>query len=133
MILEAVRDSRSHPTADEVYLMVRKRDRKISRGTVYRNLNLLVEDGVIQIIKTSGGNRFDGCTLPHAHLTCTSCGAVTDVGVAPDTSIDEFVEGRTGYAGISHYTIFEGLCRACQLDEEPPQDQPRQTPKRRDM
>ena len=59
LVLDAVRQSYNHPTADEIYNVVRAQDDKISRGTVYRNLNLLADAGEILSIKTPGGSRFD--------------------------------------------------------------------------
>lgn len=59
LVLDAVRQSYNHPTADEIYNAVREQDDKISRGTVYRNLNLLADAGEILSIKTPGGSRFD--------------------------------------------------------------------------
>ena len=55
LVLDAVRQSYNHPTADEIYNVVRAQDDKISRGTVYRNLNLLADAGEILSIKTPGG------------------------------------------------------------------------------
>ena len=73
LVLDAVRQSYNHPTADEIYNVVRAQDDKISRGTVYRNLNLLADAGEILSIKTPGGSRFDRTIEPHAvsytHLT----------------------------------------------------------------
>ena len=59
LVLDAVRQSYNHPTADEIYNAVREQDDRISRGTVYRNLNLLADAGEILSIKTPGGSRFD--------------------------------------------------------------------------
>lgn len=79
LVLDAVRQSYNHPTADEIYNAVREQDDKISRGTVYRNLNLLADAGEILSIKTPGGSRFDRTIEPHAHIICTSCSRVIDV------------------------------------------------------
>lgn len=72
LVLDAVRQSYNHPTADEIYNAVRAQDDKISRGTVYRNLNLLADAGEILSIKTPGGSRFDRTIEPacayHLHL-----------------------------------------------------------------
>lgn len=114
LVLDAVRSMDDHPTADEIYLAVREQDDRISRGTVYRNLNLLAEDGLIQVVRVPGGNRFDWRTEEHAHVTCTACGAVADVMTPYDLALDTTAEDATGYAIDTHYTVFEGLCPACQ-------------------
>ncbi len=86
LVLDAVRQSYNHPTADEIYNVVRAQDDKISRGTVYRNLNLLADAGEILSIKTPGGSRFDRTIEPHAHIICTSCSRVIDVPLPFDAS-----------------------------------------------
>lgn len=88
LVLDAVRQSYNHPTADEIYNAVREQDDKISRGTVYRNLNLLADAGEILSIKTPGGSRFDRTIEPHAHIICTSCSRVIDVPLPFDAQLD---------------------------------------------
>ena len=114
LVLDAVLASSSHPTADEVYTAVRELDPKVSRGTVYRNLNLLSEEGAILHIKTPGGSRFDKTVEPHAHLSCTSCGRVVDAEAPYAADLDGAVEGcAAGWQVLGHYTIFEGICPDC--------------------
>lgn len=110
LVLDAVRQSYNHPTADEIYNAVRAQDDKISRGTVYRNLNLLADAGEILSIKTPGGSRFDRTIEPHAHIICTSCSRVIDVPLPFDAQLDAKASEQIGWNVTSHYTIFEGLC-----------------------
>ena len=114
LVLDAVRQSYNHPTADEIYNAVREQDDKISRGTVYRNLNLLADAGEILSIKTPGGSRFDRTIEPHAHIICTSCSRVIDVPLPFDAQLDARASEQIGWSVSSHYTIFEGLCPDCQ-------------------
>lgn len=80
IILEELRKVKSHPTADELYMMVRKRIPKISLGTVYRNLENLAESGIILKLEYSEGQkRFDGNTIPHTHFRCIECNCVEDI------------------------------------------------------
>lgn len=89
LVYEAVCASHQHPNAEEVYEAVRQKLPEISLGTVYRNLNLLEEMGMIVRIQTSGGaDRFDADTTPHPHLICSECGKVVDL----DCSIDQEVQ-----------------------------------------
>ncbi len=114
LVLDAVLASSSHPTADEVFAAVRDRDPKVSRATVYRNLNLLSEEGAILHIKTPGGSRFDKTIEPHAHLACTSCGRVVDAEVPYAVELNAEVERQVpGWQVAGHYTIFEGICPDC--------------------
>ena len=80
VILEELKKVRTHPTADELYAMVRARLPRISLGTVYRNLDFLAETGEILKLEAAGSiRRFDGDIRPHQHIRCTNCGRVGDV------------------------------------------------------
>lgn len=118
MILDMVRARRDHPVADQIYLDARAVDSKISRGTVYRNLNVLTRNGEILHVKVPGADRFD-CRLDyHYHLLCTGCGAVCDAPIPYDEQPDRAIEGLTGYAVARHRTVFEGLCPQCRAKAE---------------
>ena len=80
LILETVQRSDDHPTADTIYTRVRAQDPKVSLGTVYRNLNLLCENGQLLKVPIPGASdRFDHTLGDHAHAYCEACGSVTDV------------------------------------------------------
>lgn len=117
LVLEAVRERRDHPSADQIYLDVRGKDPRISRGTVYRNLNLLEENGEILHVKVPGVDRFDWRVDCHYHLLCTGCGAVSDVPCEYHAELDGDLAQKTGYRIARHRTIFEGLCPVCQAAE----------------
>ena len=68
MVLQAVQARKDHPTADQIFNDVHKLDPKISHGTVYRNLNLLCEDGLICHVRVPGADRFDLRTDLHYHI-----------------------------------------------------------------
>ncbi len=106
---------KSHPTAEDVYEMVRRRLPRVSLGTVYRNLELLAEAGAIQKIGTAGTRkRFDGNSRPHYHLRCLSCERVSD----------REAEGLGGFTVIGHSLEFCGFCPACRK-KSPGQDEGR--------
>ena len=78
MILDIALAHHDHPTADQIYAEVREADGRISRGTVYRNLEQLSAAGILLHVKLPGADRFD-CRLDrHYHLICRSCGTVLD-------------------------------------------------------
>ncbi len=81
VILEILRKSPSHPTAEVIYQEARKVLPNISLGTVYRNLNFLREQGLAREIRTNSDScsRFEGKCPPHAHFHCTHCHAVLDL------------------------------------------------------
>lgn len=105
-----------HPTADTVYLHVREEFPRISLGTVYRNLNLLAELGeAIKITTPTGGDRFDGCTDPHYHVVCTSCGEVIDLNMDEKyiDKINQFADSQFDGSIDTHTTLFYGICANC--------------------
>lgn len=114
LILDIVRAHGDHPTAEDIYRDVHEQNPKVSRGTVYRNLNLLEETGDIISIEVPGGNRFDRRCDPHAHVICCSCGAVCDAMVEHDHTVDGMAERQTGYIITRHETLFYGICPSCQ-------------------
>ena len=114
-ILEEIRKVKTHPTADEIYEMVRRRLPHISLGTVYRNLQ------VLSVQKLEYGNaqsRFDGNAEPHHHVRCTSCGRVDDmVGVSVELSTRGLPEPAE--YEISGYRLeFLGICPGCRRSKK---------------
>lgn len=114
LVLEAVRSLDDHPTADEIYGYVRKQDAHVSRATVYRNLNFLASTGAILDVRVPGGDRFDHRTDDHPHLVCTECGSVVDAPYRTAADANAQVAQSTGYADVMHYSVFMGVCPACQ-------------------
>ena len=104
-----------HPTADTVYEHVREEFPRISLGTVYRNLNLLADMGeALKITTPDGGDRFDGCTKPHYHFACTSCGAVIDLDMAPiDEKLNEIASENFPGEITQNVVYFKGICKNC--------------------
>jgi Fe2+ or Zn2+ uptake regulation protein len=114
MILEEVRKLCSHPTAMEVYEIVRKRLPHISLGTVYRNLEFLSEMGLIQKLEMAGTQkRFDGKIENHYHLRCMRCHRLEDLDVSPIAAIDQALVGVTDFEVLWHRLEFMGVCSAC--------------------
>jgi len=114
IILEELCKLRSHPTADEMYQILRRRMPRISLGTVYRNLEVLSESGIIQKIDVGGTQkRFDGNAELHYHIRCLRCNRVDDIDVPPDRSIEERARKRTEFTVLRHHTEFVGLCPDC--------------------
>lgn len=115
VILEELRSVKTHPTADELYAMVRQRMPRISLATVYRNLEWLAAQGIVQKIEVGGRQkRFDGTTAEHAHIRCVSCGKVDDVALHHRKSPGHRIEDACGYQVLGYRLEFMGLCPACQ-------------------
>lgn len=116
VILEELRGTRSHPTADEVYDLVRKRLPHVSLGTIYRNLDFLHSQGLVRKLDKSGPQmRFDAFTDPHLHITCVECGKVADLP-AEAASVELRVPKETQFDVQGHWLELYGLCPGCKAE-----------------
>ena len=113
-IREFVKDSKEHPTADDVYAAIRKQYPNISLGTVYRNLSLLVElDEIVKVPTEDGPDRFDGNARPHSHFICTECHNIFDIEDNHLWQITEWVTKNFEGEIRRHRTTFYGTCKRC--------------------
>ena len=113
LILEALRNVTSHPTADEIYGMVREKMPRISLGTVYRNLDLLTSSGEIMCLDRAGAQKhFDGNPNPHYHVRCKRCGSIGDVHTAPALPSFSGIDA-SGFTIENMEVEFTGLCDSC--------------------
>ena len=114
VILEELRKVNTHPSADEIYEIVRKRLPRISLGTVYRNLEILSESGDIQKLEPACAlKRFDGNPSEHCHIRCVSCDRIADAPMRPDLEIDPEQVDSTDFEIIGHRVEFLGVCPIC--------------------
>lgn len=114
VILEELRGLKTHPTADEIYSLVKVRVPRISLGTVYRNLEFLSESGEILKLDTLGGvRRYDGFTHPHMHVRCMCCGRVADVEGCGEFMPRPESAHAEGFSISSVRVEFDGLCDSC--------------------
>ena len=114
-ILDCIRATKVHPSAEWVYSQLKPEIPDLSLGTVYRNLSLFRQQGDIMCVGTVHGvDRFDGNTKPHVHFICTGCGAVLDLDEM--TVLDALAQEAAKHTGglIREYHLaFTGLCEAC--------------------
>lgn len=117
LIFEYLRNTKSHPTADEVYAEVRKNEPYISLGTVYRNLNLLADNRMILRIHTTDGiDHFDADIKEHYHFYCTDCKRVSDLDLKLPVSMKKLIgeankvtQGSVDGCIVYYY----GKCESC--------------------
>lgn len=113
IVFEMLRSTKSHPTADWIFEQARLKMPKISLGTVYRNLNVLHNEGLVREIH--GMDRkahFDADTSHHSHFVCTRCGRIRDVMPAPELewrSLKDLVGCEVERQEIQ----FFGVCPSC--------------------
>ena len=114
IILDELKKVASHPTADEIYNIVRERLPRVSLGTVYRNLEIMGGSGLIMKLEVAGTQRrYDGITEPHYHIRCEICGKVDDIQIKPLGNIEREVRGATPYDISGHRLEFRGRCPEC--------------------
>ena len=113
-ILEILKNTSTHPTASWIYNELVEEFPDLSLGTVYRNLNVLVEQGLVKRIDFgSTFDRFEVCKQPHYHFVCEKCNSVIDLNVAVDDTLNNKVERETGIVPNSHRIEFFGICDRC--------------------
>ena len=114
-IIKVVKDLYTHPTAEDIYMIVKAKDPSISRSTVYRNLGGLVDDGQInKIAMAVGPDRYDYHREAHNHAICVKCGKVIDFDY--DFNINEIkkrILDQTGIEIAGNGIALEGLCDSC--------------------
>jgi len=114
VILDELRKVDTHPAADEIYRMVRRRLPRISLATIYRNLEILSESGEIQKLELGGTQkRFDGNPANHDHLRCIHCGRVVDVPADIDVAVDHDLENATDFKITGRKLQLIGICPDC--------------------
>lgn len=113
-ILDILRNTKSHPTADTIYLEMKDEFPDLSLGNVYRNLNILVETGTIQRLDFgSTFNRFDGNCETHSHFICEKCNCVSDLEIADDLNPEDLIKNSNGKKVKSFTLEFFGICENC--------------------
>lgn len=119
-VLEALCASSAHPTALELHAAVRERLPRISLGTVYRNLEVLCEDGLARKLVLAGSDtRYDGQTHAHDHVRCTDCGALRDLPAAERAAAPVPPAEAEGFVIHGYRLEYFGVCAACRQRAEP--------------
>lgn len=119
-ILECLRGTNRHPSADMVYSMLQAEHPDISLATVYRNLSRFRSQGMIQCVATVRGiERFDANINPHVHFICTNCDEVIDLHeIQVPQALSSSVEESSGCHPDGCQLTFTGLCRSCYQAKE---------------
>jgi Fur family peroxide stress response transcriptional regulator len=112
-VLEYLRDSKAHPTAEEIYEYLIKRIPTISLTTIYNTLNLFVEKGLVVTLTVTGAVvRYDYNIIPHHHFLCKRCGKIIDIDIEC-----KFVRGETTIVSGNKieevHGYFKGICKEC--------------------
>lgn len=112
LIYHALMESKEHPTAEMLYAWLKPSNPNLSLGTVYRNLNLLAEEGIIVRMPFSV-ERYDATTAPHPHFRCVKCGCVKDIELPYEQALDTAARKVCGDWITGHALTYYGVCTLC--------------------
>lgn len=120
LVLEAVFELANHPTAEEIYNQIVKTHKSISKGTVYRNLNILVEENQLgKVVVMDGADRFDHNNTEHNHIRCEKCNEYYDILDNAQESVDNIMNiskelsEKQGFIVSGYEVVFKGICPLC--------------------
>ena len=115
LVRNAVCEMKRHVTANEVYEFVKESCSTIGKGTVYRNLDILVEEGDLRKVEVPDGpNRFDLALKNHYHVRCVNCGEISDVDMDEILGLLEKIHDTHGTDFLGYDILFKGICPKCQ-------------------
>lgn len=111
VIIDVVTELCDHPDAAEVYINAKKRMPQIGSSTVYRNLAMLSQQGLLRRIPVAGeADRFDAILAMHEHVICRFCGKVRDIDVTSET---DAIKNKAGGTDLSIEMILRETCPDC--------------------
>jgi Fur family peroxide stress response transcriptional regulator len=113
LIRRTVSEYDGHLTANEIYQEVRKSMPNISLGTVYRNLNTMVEHDMLSMLYFDGKEYFEGFKPRHSHVVCNSCGKLCDVELPLFGWLDDMIRQQTGIEVSDRELLARGICKDC--------------------
>lgn len=119
MVLNAVKALGNHPTAEEVFLKISTEHSSIGKGTVYRNLHILAEEGMIRRVEIpEGPDHFDHTLEPHYHVRCICCNKVSDVEMEMLSDLKQRIHNNHGVKFLDYDILFKGICSNCQKEDK---------------
>lgn len=119
MVLDTVKKLDCHADADEIYSRIRKDYPNISKGTVYRNLKRLSDEGQLLRIEIPGGaDRYDHRVHKHYHIKCDKCSRVFDVDMTEVPELEKLIRDTHGFEFTGCDIIFRGICPDCRSSGE---------------
>lgn len=113
-ILSYLMNSMTHPTADEIYRALSPEFPSMSVATIYNNLRLFVEAGLVrELTYGDDSSRFDADMSDHYHCICNSCGKITDFEYPPLVEVERAASKETGFIVEGHRMEIYGICPSC--------------------
>jgi Fe2+/Zn2+ uptake regulation proteins len=129
LILDCIKNSGRHMNVEEIYGLIKKHDEKISIATVYRNLRMLEQQGVVKklYMAEDSPSFYELCGSDehtHHHLVCSRCGAIIDFEEDLLESLEKTIEEKKGFVIKDHRVVFYGICGACAKADGQPAREP---------
>src|ERR671911_1257994 len=113
-VLDALSRAKGHPSAEDVYLIVKQENPRVALGTVYQALSVLEEIGVIGSKHWSESpTRYDLNLEPHLDIRCAACGVVSEIPGVELGGLEENIRHNTPYEVTRTTIVVEGLCPSC--------------------
>jgi Fur family transcriptional regulator, peroxide stress response regulator len=113
-ILEILRATKTHPTAEWVHVRLRRDMPRVSLGTIYRNLGQLAVQGIVRRISLGASvDRWEANTASHHHFVCDRCGAVADLDIPVDEGVTRKLGRAAGVNAVRHEIRLYGTCARC--------------------
>ena len=117
LVRNAVYEIKRHVTANEVYDFLKETYPTIGKGTVYRNLDILAEEGTLRKVEVPDGpNRFDFTLTNHYHVRCVKCGEVSDVDMDEIPDLMRKIHDTHGIEFLDYDISFKGICPKCRKE-----------------
>ncbi|MBQ8508873.1 MAG: transcriptional repressor [Clostridia bacterium] len=114
LIYQYLLSTKAHPSAETIYEDLKTEIQGLSLGTVYRNLKLLEEMGMVRrIANYNDTERYDACCTDHVHFLCTSCGCIDDIDGVDTDSVRKTIPLNDGYQLATLSLTLTGLCPRC--------------------
>ena len=115
IVLDVLLSCDNHPTIEELYAKIQVDYPSISKTTVYRNLRILAQNGIVhQVSVPDGPERYEGNTYPHYHFKCNICQSIFDIDIEILGHMEGEVSDKYGFKVSSHSLTFMGTCKLCQ-------------------
>ena len=116
-ILDFLKDNLNHPTVEEIFEEVKQNLPRITKATVYKNLKVLVDNGLIKEVNIKGVSRFEAKIEPHHHIICKTCGKIIDFKSKELINYAlKMIEEQREIIIDSAETTFFGHCKICDRD-----------------
>ena len=113
-VIEALEEANGHPSAEDIYLIVKKKNPRVALGTVYQALSVLEEIGVVDSKHWSESpTRYDLNVQPHLDIRCARCGEVSEIPSVELGELEKRIRNNTPYEVTRTTIVVEGLCPSC--------------------